>query len=108
MLDDSTKEDIRKAVWALGSLGMSLTAQNYFDYQLRRLLVPAIDAHRRAWVIAWTNLRQDERTRAEIYNSFVSKEKAAAFKNLSGTSQTGRSGLGRLTGQQMSRVLRYM
>ena len=31
-LDDSTKEDIRKAAWALSSLGMSPTAQSYFDY----------------------------------------------------------------------------
>ena len=84
-LDHSTKEDIRKAAWALSSLEMSPTAQSYFDYQLRRLLVPAVDACRRAWVIAWTNLRQDERARAEIYNSFGNKERAAAFKNLSGS-----------------------
>ena len=58
----------------------------------------AVDGKRRALVISWTNLKQDERTRAEIYENFESKERADAFKNLSVASNSGRSKLGQLTG----------
>ena len=79
-LDGSTIEEIRKASYVLNSLGMqSRGAKHFFDYQVRRLLLPTVDVYRRAWAIAWTNLRREERARTESYEFTNYEESSVTF-----------------------------
>ena len=93
-LSEQTVDDIRKASNFINDKSqISDDSRDYFNYWIKRLLLPTVDVQRRSWVIAWTNLRREERARAERYEFTNAEESSITFGQLSAR-QLGKSNLG--------------
>ena len=107
-LDEQTVDDIRKAASFINDKSqISEDSRDYFNYWIKRLLLPTVDVKRRSWVVSWTNLRREERARAERYEFTNAEESSITFGQISAR-HLGKSNLGKLEGRHMSHVLKYM
>ena len=79
-VSQQTVRDIGKASDFINNKSqISADSMDYFNYWIKRLLLPAVDVQRRSWVIAWTNLRREERAREERCEFTNGEESSLTF-----------------------------